>query len=194
MPRAKGVKNYKNDILIPIITEILPNGEYGWSAVALAYQEQVREDNPHNTDDPRRHWVKNLCQNMKKPTGKPGENNDRTHRCIAIERKIMEKIHAGMMGIEESEDEDNVSDAVGDEGQLGVMNSLRSSPPRVSKTRANGLIRSQLASSRVSTAEVVEDDDARMIAEWENRREEEEFQEYTNRIDNPPTPIVAAYT
>ena len=184
MPWAKGAKNYKNDILIPIITEILPNGEYGWSAVALAYQEQVQEDDPDNTDDPRRHWVKNLCQNMKKPMGKPGENNDRTHRCIAIERKIMEKMHAGMMGIEESEDEDHVSDAVGDEGELGVMNTLRSSPPRVSKTRANGLIRSQLASSRVPTAE----------AEWESRREEEEFQEYTNSIDNPPTPIVVAYT
>jgi hypothetical protein len=194
MPRAKGTKNYKNDLLIPIITEILPNGEYGWSAVALAYQEQAREDDPHNTDDLRRHWVKNLCQNMKKLTGWPGENSDRTHRCIATECKIMEKTHAGMMGIEESEDEDHVSDAVGDEGELGVMNTLRSSPPRMSKTRANGLIRSQLASSRVPTAEVVEDDDARMIAERESRREEEEFQEYTDRIDNPPTPIVAAYT
>ena len=135
MPRAKGAKNYKNDLLIPIVTEILPNGEYGWSAVALAYQEQAREDDPHNTDNMRRHWVKNLCQNMKKPTGKPGENNDRTHRCIAIESTIMEKTHAGMMGIEESKDEDHVSDAVGDEGELGVMNTLRSSPPRVSMTR-----------------------------------------------------------
>jgi len=83
MPRATGAKNYKNDILITIIAEILPNGEYCWSAVALAYQEQAREDNPRNTDDLRRHWVKNLCQNMKKPTGKPGENSDCTHRCIA---------------------------------------------------------------------------------------------------------------
>jgi len=28
---------------------------------------------------------------MKKPTGRPGENSDRTHRCIAIESKIMKK-------------------------------------------------------------------------------------------------------
>jgi hypothetical protein len=131
---------------------------------------------------------------MKKPTGQPGKNSDRTHRCIAIECKIMEKTHAGMMGIEESEDKDHDSDAVGDEGELGVVNSLCCSPPRVSKTRANEFIRSQLASSRVPTAEVVEDDDARVIAEWESRREEEEFQEYSNRIDNPPSPIVAAYT
>ena len=107
----------------------------------------------------------------------------------------MEKTHAGMMGIEESEDEVHDSDAVGDEGELGVvMNTLRCSPPRVSKTRANGFIHSQLVSSRVPTAEVFEDDDARVIAEWESRRKEEEFQDYSNRIENPPSPIVAAYT
>ena len=100
------------------------------------------------------------------------------------------------MGIEESEDESHGSDAVGDEGELGVVvNTLRHSPPRVSKTRANGFIRSQLESSRVPTAEVVvEDDDARVIAEWESRRKEEEFQDYSDRIENPPSPIVAAYT
>ena len=195
MPRANGAKNYKNDLLIPIVAEILPNGDYGWTAVALAYQEQAREDDPRNTDDLRRHWVKNLCQNMKKPTGRPGENSDRTHHCIAIERKIMEKTHAGMMGIEESKDESHDSDAVGDEGELGVVvNTLHRSPPRVSKTRANGFIRSQLASSRVPTAEVFEDDDVRVIAEWESQRKEEEFQDYSDRIENPPSPIVAAYT
>ncbi len=81
MPRAKGTKNYKNDLLIPIVAEILPNGEFG----------QAREGDPCNTDDLKRHWVKNLCQNMKKPMGRPGKNSDRRHRCIAIECKIMEK-------------------------------------------------------------------------------------------------------
>jgi hypothetical protein len=148
------------------------------------------KSNPRNTDNLKRHWVKNLYQNMKKPTGQPGENSDSTHRCIAIERKIMEKTHAGMMGIEESEDEDHDSDAVGDEGELGVVNTLRRSLPRVSKTRANGFIRSQLELSRVPTAEVVGDDDARVIAEWESRREEEEFQDYSDRIDNPPPQLL----
>jgi hypothetical protein len=61
-----------------------------------------------------------------------------------------------MMGIEESEDEGHDGDAVGDEGELGVVaNTLCRSPPRVSKTRANGFIHSQLASSRVPTAEVL---------------------------------------
>ena len=195
MPRAKGAKNYKNDLLIPIVAEILPNGEFGWSAVALAYQEQAQEDDPRNTDDLKRHWIKNLCQSMKKPTGRPGENSDRTHRCIAIERRIMEKTHAGMMGIEESEGEDEDR---GDEGEVEVLcdeNTLRRSPPRAAKTVANGFIRAQLASSRVPTAEVVgDDDDARVIAEWEARREEEEFNNYHSRIDDPPPQIVAAYT
>ncbi len=117
---------------------------------------------------------------MKKPTGRPDENSDCTHRCIAIERKIMEKMQAGMMGIQDSEDEDHDNDATGDEGELGVVNTLRRLPPHVSKTRANGFIRSQLASSQVPTAEVVgnDDDDARVIAEWERRREEEEFKDY----------------
>jgi hypothetical protein len=100
------------------------------------------------------------------------------------------------MGIEESKDEEgHDSDVVRDEGELSVVvNTLRHSPPRLSKTRANGFIRSQLASRRVSTAEVFEDDDARVIAEWERRRKEEEFQDYSDRIENPPSPIVAAYT
>ncbi len=98
------------------------------------------------------------------------------------------------MGIEESEDEDHDSDAVGDEGELGVVNTLCCSPPRMSKTRANGFIHSQLASSQVPTAEVVGDDDAWVIAGWESRREEEEFQDYSDRIDDPLSPIVVAYT
>jgi hypothetical protein len=39
MPRQVGAKNYKNDVLILIVAEILPNGKYGWEAVAIAYQE-----------------------------------------------------------------------------------------------------------------------------------------------------------
>ena len=95
------------------------------------------------------------------------------------------------MGIEESEDEDHVSDAVGDEGELGVvMNTLCCSPPRVSKTRANGFIHSQLVSSRVPTAEVFEDDDVQVIAEWESQRKEEEFQDYSDHIENSPPQLL----
>ncbi len=33
-----------------------------------------------------------------------------------------------------------------------------------------------------------------MIVEWETQRELEEFQDYSDRIDDPPSPIVVAYT
>ena len=36
---------------------------------------------------------------MKKPTGRTGENNDRIHQCILIEKKIMKKTHSGILGL-----------------------------------------------------------------------------------------------
>ncbi len=106
MPCLKGAVNYKNDILINIISEILPNGEYGWQAVSFAYHEQSKEKDPRNTDNLKRHWIKTLCNGTKKPTGKPGGPDDRIHRCISIEKRIMDKTHSGMPGLS-SDDEDD---------------------------------------------------------------------------------------
>jgi hypothetical protein len=39
----KGAVSYKNDLLISIVAEILPNGEYGWQAIAAAYQEASKD-------------------------------------------------------------------------------------------------------------------------------------------------------
>jgi hypothetical protein len=36
IPHKKGVVNYKNNLLIDIIEEILPNSELGWEAIAIA--------------------------------------------------------------------------------------------------------------------------------------------------------------
>jgi hypothetical protein len=45
MPRRKGSSvNYKNNLLIPIVSELLSNGDLGWQAVAAAYQEQTKEE------------------------------------------------------------------------------------------------------------------------------------------------------
>ncbi len=44
MARKKGAVNYKNEVLIKIVDKILPNGEYGWQAVAIAYQDASKED------------------------------------------------------------------------------------------------------------------------------------------------------
>ena len=96
--------NYKNDVLIRVIGEILPNGEYGWQAVALAYQEETKEETARDTTDLKKHWIQKLCNNMKKPTGRTGENNDCIHRCILIDKKIMTKTHSGILGLSSDSD------------------------------------------------------------------------------------------
>jgi hypothetical protein len=88
MPRKKGSVNYKNNLLINIIEETLPNGELGWEAVAIAYQGRSIEEAKRDTTDIKKHWMKNLCNGMKKVTDWTGENGDRACRCIAIEKKI----------------------------------------------------------------------------------------------------------
>ncbi len=82
--RARGVANDKNEILINIVSNMLPNGEYAWQAVATAYQAQSGEKDLRDTADLKKHWHKVLCNCRKKPTGKPGAINDRIFCCIAI--------------------------------------------------------------------------------------------------------------
>ncbi len=103
--------NYKNNLLICIVAEILPNGEYGWQAIAAAYQEALKEEAIRETDDLKRHWVKNLCNGMNKPTGRRGEPSDHIHKCIAIERLILNKTHLGLCGVSSlNESNDSISD------------------------------------------------------------------------------------
>ena len=69
--------NYRNEILINIVSNLLPNGEYAWQAVATAYQAESGEKDPRDTSDLKKHWHKVLCNGGKKPTGKPGAMTDR---------------------------------------------------------------------------------------------------------------------
>jgi hypothetical protein len=79
MARTKGSVNYKNNVLINIINELLPNGEVAWEAVCTEYFTQSTEKALRNTTDVRKHWIKNLCNNMQKPTGRTGKNGNRIH-------------------------------------------------------------------------------------------------------------------
>jgi hypothetical protein len=54
--------------------------------------------------DVKKHWIKNLCNNMKKPTGKTGEDGNRIDWCMAIEKKIMKKTHSGLLGFTTEEE------------------------------------------------------------------------------------------
>ena len=66
----------------------------------------AKEENLRDTDDLKRHWVKTLCNGMKKPTGGTGEKGERIHKCIAIERLILDKTHSGILGLSPDEDEE----------------------------------------------------------------------------------------
>ncbi len=59
--------------------------------MATAYQKISKEEALQDTNDIKKHWIKNLCNNMKKPTGATGENGDRVNRCMKTEKKIMQK-------------------------------------------------------------------------------------------------------
>jgi hypothetical protein len=111
MARQRGSPNYQNKVLIGIVEQMLPNGSYAWTAVAEAYQEASRERTVRSGEDIRRHWLRKLCNNMKKPTGRTGETAaDRIHECIAIERRIMDKTYSGMLGLSDRDDEDGGSE------------------------------------------------------------------------------------
>jgi hypothetical protein len=88
MPRKKGSVNYKNNLLINIIEEILPNRELGWETVAIPYQGRLNKEAQQDTTNIKKHWMKNLCNGMRKLAGRMGENGDRVCWCIAIEKKL----------------------------------------------------------------------------------------------------------
>ncbi len=85
--------NYKNNLLINIIEEILPNGKLGWEAIVIAYQGRLNKEAQQGMTNIKKHWIKNLCNGMRKLTGHTGENGDRVCRCIAIKKKIIKKTH-----------------------------------------------------------------------------------------------------
>ena len=98
--RPSGAVNYRNNILIDILERLLPHGLEAWRQVALEYQTRSAEANLCRGEDLRDNWNKKLCNRMIKPTGKPGLIRDRIFRCIAIERHIMEKANAAILGVD----------------------------------------------------------------------------------------------
>jgi hypothetical protein len=106
MPRKKGSVNYKNNLLVKIIEEILPSSELGWEAVVIAYQGRSNEEAKQDTTNIKKHWMKNLCNGMKKVTVWTGENVNRICWCISIKKKIMKKTHLVFLGL--LSDEENV--------------------------------------------------------------------------------------
>jgi len=119
MPRRKGARNYKNELLIRIIAQVLPNSELGWQAVATAYKEAAGENTVRNLDDIKKHWVRNCCNGIKKPMGQTGGNSDSIHKCIAIEKLIMEKTNSRIYGLGDDSPSNSGSESNEGEGRHG---------------------------------------------------------------------------
>jgi hypothetical protein len=79
--RSSGTPNYRNDVLINIVKQQLPQGLEAWRNVACLYQNASKENELRRGEDIRDNWVRKLCNNFKKPTGKPGDLTDRIYRC-----------------------------------------------------------------------------------------------------------------
>ena len=125
--RKTGVPNYQNHILICIVERLLPNGNKGWHLVALAYKEESGEENLRSEDDLKKNWVRKLCNNMKKPTGRMGADaKDQINQCIAIERRSLDKSSSGILG-ESSEDEMNPSSSSSSSSEDGEYKQEESS-------------------------------------------------------------------
>jgi hypothetical protein len=97
--RPPGACNYKNDMLISIVKEHLPQGLEAWREVALAYQRESGEATLCHGEYLRDNWILKLCSRMQKPTGKPGKHRDRILRCIEIKHRIMDAAEAAMLGV-----------------------------------------------------------------------------------------------
>jgi hypothetical protein len=103
--RIRGLPNYQNDKLIPIIEHILLNGSKAWRLVAIAYKEASGESELRTEIDLKRNWLRKLCNNYKKPTGATGGIEDRVNRCIEINRCIQCSTNSGLLGASSGEDD-----------------------------------------------------------------------------------------
>ena len=82
MPRSKGKVNYKVDMLIMVVEEMLPNVAQAWQEIAVLYQSRSGEMVLQDPNDVKRHWVDKCCNKFKKPSGTPGNpKKDMILRC-----------------------------------------------------------------------------------------------------------------
>ena len=103
--RVPGRANYQNNILIPIIERILPNGAEAWRLVAIAYKAESGEHELQTEEDLRNNWARKLCNNFKKLTCNTSNNMDQIHCCIEIKRHIQCQMNSGILGASSAKDE-----------------------------------------------------------------------------------------
>jgi hypothetical protein len=100
---AGGIPNYKNNILISILKQYLPQGLEAWRQVALVHQREPMEATICWGEDLRDNWTRKLCNRMQKPTSKPGAASDRIFQCMEIEHCIEDEANAAILGVDSAE-------------------------------------------------------------------------------------------
>jgi hypothetical protein len=124
-------------VLIAIVQELLPYGSDGWASVSSQYRDASEEEDFRDPKDLKDHWVRKLCNNFKKPTGKTGEPGDRIHRCQEIDRMINSNNEARVMGAS-SGDEAELEDGYVSSGMEDAVSFTRGDDEHGDETNAEG--------------------------------------------------------
>ena len=91
--------NYRNDVLLTIIAEVLPVGAQMWEDVASQYQIAAGENEKRDADVIKRHFNDKLCNGNKKPTGNSGDARyDLILQAQRIKLKILQNQAVGNVG------------------------------------------------------------------------------------------------
>lgn len=107
--------NYRNDVLIQIISELKPTGALMWQHCAELYKTKSGELALRDYADIKRHWATKLCNKMLKPTGKSGGTDDSIRRCQKIQLKILKSTAGRNVGQSDDDDDDDDSSDDDDE-------------------------------------------------------------------------------
>jgi hypothetical protein len=100
--RQTGVPNYKKDILLNIIENILPSSSDDWMQVAIRYQDASGEVKLRDPYEIKRQFTQKLCNKGLKPTGNSGEKS-RILKAQRIYQKIFDKNESFNLGDEDDE-------------------------------------------------------------------------------------------
>ena len=117
MGRAAGAKNYKKDVLLEVVKEVLPSGAYEWERVCALYKERSGESDLRDKDDVKRHWIEKMCYKFKKPTGNAGAASDFIRRCQKVQALIHKKCESTLMGSHSMEDSDHQDSLDGEDSE-----------------------------------------------------------------------------
>jgi hypothetical protein len=112
----KGKPNYNRDLVLEAVATERPKSAAGWKKTAELYQELSREDIVRDYDDLKKHFVKKMCKENVKPTGRSSPD-PKTAEAQRLYRDLENDAAVGVLGESDSEDSDEDKDEenVGDD-------------------------------------------------------------------------------